>query len=190
MTPDAPHPASLAATQLLASCRMQLLRRGGPGGQHRNKVETAVALVHLPTGVRAEANERRSQAANRSAAVFRLRVNLALAVRRPVRRTRAPVRRGASGARPGRTVAIRPDHEDFPTMLAEALDVIAASEDDARRAAEVLGCTASQLVKLLKKEPRAMAQLNQRPPRAGASSVAIKPPPNRGDLCKPRGTVW
>ena len=59
------HPAATRAEQLLAECEVRRLRRSGPGGQHRNKVETAVALRHLPTGVQAEANERRSQAQNR-----------------------------------------------------------------------------------------------------------------------------
>jgi hypothetical protein len=162
MPPNDAHPASLSAQQLLASCRMQLLRRGGPGGQHRNKVETAVVLVHLPTGVRAEANERRSQAANRGEAVFRLRVNLALAVRRPVTPGEGPSPTWRERCSAAGSLAIRPDHEDYPTLLAEALDAIAAGEDDVGRAAEMLGCTASQLVKLLKKEPRALAQLNQR----------------------------
>ncbi|MCX7427551.1 MAG: peptide chain release factor-like protein, partial [Planctomycetia bacterium] len=153
MTPNASHPASLPAPQLLASCRMQLLRRGGPGGQHRNKVETAVVLVHLPTGVRAEANERRSQAANRGAAVFRLRVSLALAVRRPVAPDAAPSPLWRERCSPAGTIAIRPDHDDFPAMLAEALDTLAAVNDDLPHAAAILGSTASQLVKFLKKEP-------------------------------------
>src|SRR5208337_362078 len=76
------HPAAIRAEQLLAECEVHRLRRSGPGGQHRNKVETAIRLHHLPTGVRAEASERRSQAQNQSVALFRLRVNLALEVRR------------------------------------------------------------------------------------------------------------
>src|SRR5271157_5354132 len=75
------HPAAASAEQLLAECEVRRLRRSGPGGQHRNKVETAISLHHLPTGVHAEASERRSQAQNRSQALFRLRVNLALEVR-------------------------------------------------------------------------------------------------------------
>ncbi len=76
------HPATASPQQLWAECEVRSLRRSGRGGQHRNKVETAISLHHLPTGVRAEASERRSQAQNRSQALFRLRVNLALEVRR------------------------------------------------------------------------------------------------------------
>src|SRR5208337_1938875 len=77
------HPAAAGAEQLIAECDVRRLRRSGPGGQHRNKVETAVSLHHLPSGVRAEASERRSQAQNQAVALFRLRINLALEVRRP-----------------------------------------------------------------------------------------------------------
>jgi hypothetical protein len=156
------HPASLPTEQLLASCRMRLLRRGGPGGQHRNKVESAVALVHLPTGVSAEANERRDQSVNRNVALFRLRVNLALAVRQPRATDAAPSATWRNRCSPAGAIRIRRDHEDFPALLAEAMDAVAGHEDDPRRAAESLGCTASQLVKFLKKEPRALAWLNAR----------------------------
>ena len=84
------HPAALPPEKILAQCEARRLRRSGPGGQHRNKVETAVALLHKPSGVKAEASERRSQAENRAVALFRLRVNLALEVRRPVETGIAP----------------------------------------------------------------------------------------------------
>ena len=46
------HPATASPEQLIAECDIRRLRRSGPGGQHRNKVETAISLHHLPTGVR------------------------------------------------------------------------------------------------------------------------------------------
>lgn len=162
MTSPHAHPAAIPPEELLASCQMRMQRRGGPGGQHRNKVETAVVLLHEPTGVRAEANERRSQAVNRAEALFRLRVNLALAVRRPLSPDYQPSSTWRRRCSEGGAIAVRLDHADFPAMLAEVLDVLATHEDNVSRVAEILGCTASQLVKFLGKEPRALAEFNRR----------------------------
>lgn len=150
------HPAALAPEVLLADCRARRTRRSGPGGQHRNKVETAVVLTHLPSGVTAEANERRSQHENHAQAVFRLRVKLALGVRLPAG---SPSALWQARRRSGR-IAVNSQHEDFPALLAEALDALEASSASATEAAVALGVTASQLVKLLKQEPAALAQVN------------------------------
>ena len=160
------HPAALNGEDLFAQCQFRRTRRGGPGGQHRNKVETAVVLTHRPTGVAAEANERRSQHQNRRVAVFRLRVNLALQVRCP-RLASAPPSRCWQGRCRGGRIAVNPDHDDFPTLLAEALDMLAAHEMDVPAAAESLRVTPSQLTKFLKLEPRALAQVNRAREQSG-----------------------
>ncbi len=84
---------SLGDAALLAECQETFFVGSGPGGQHRNKTESAVRLVHLPTGIAVTATERRSQARNRSAALERLRAALAPLTRRPaVRRPTRPSR--------------------------------------------------------------------------------------------------
>ena len=154
------HPAANRPEQLLAKCDVRRLRRSGPGGQHRNKVETAISLRHWPTGVCAEASERRSQAQNRSVALFRLRVNLALEIRRPCGPDYAPSPLWQSRCG-GRVLKVSALHDDFPTLLAEALDVLADADADPKRAAALLGCTPSQLVRLLRLDPRALALVNR-----------------------------
>ena len=71
---------------------IETYRSSGPGGQRKNKVETAVRLRHLPSGMTVVATEHRSQAENRRLAFERLRKRL-MKLNRPVRRripTRAP----------------------------------------------------------------------------------------------------
>jgi hypothetical protein len=154
------HPAALAAEALLRQCETERLRRSGPGGQRRNKVETGVRLRHQPTGIVAEACERRSQAENRRVALGRLRIHLALEVRRSANPTRPPSDVWRSRSSHGR-ISVNASHEDFPTLLAEALDRIAAHQGDVKPAAEALLCTPSQLIKLVKKEARALALVNR-----------------------------
>ena len=61
---------------LLAQCRVETFRAGGPGGQHQNKTETAVRIVHLATGISSVARDERSQLRNRHLAINRLREKL------------------------------------------------------------------------------------------------------------------
>jgi hypothetical protein len=154
------HPATLPITDLLAQCEITRTRRGGPGGQHRNKVETAVVVVHQPSGVRGQASERRSQDLNRQEAIHRLRVNLALSLREGASPGEEPTPLWQSRTRGGR-LAVSAAHDDFPALLAEALDQLAARDWNLAAAAEVLRVTSSQLVKFLQLEPLAMAQLNE-----------------------------
>jgi hypothetical protein len=158
--PDLPrHPATASDSELLAACEVRRLRRSGPGGQNRNKVETAVQLVHRPTGLVAEANERRSQAENQRVALRRLRLALAVGVRTDCPVGAPPSALWQSRCQRGR-LTINPRHADFAPLLAETLDCLAAFDWDCGPAAERLRCTASQLVKLLGFEPRALAALN------------------------------
>jgi protein subunit release factor B len=84
---------------LLAECDVIPFRGSGPGGQHRNKVETGVRLLHRPTGLVAQASERRSRLQNLGVALDRLRVLLTARFapppppRRPTRPSRGATER-------------------------------------------------------------------------------------------------
>jgi hypothetical protein len=154
------HPALCNIEHLRDACEVRFQRRGGPGGQHRNKVETAVILIHVPSGVRAEANERRSQPENLKVAFRRMRVNLALEIRSKLQPTEPSElwRRRCVGGK----VRINEQHDDLGGLLADCLDALHFLGWDVRSAADWLGCSSSQLIKLLKIETRALQLTNRK----------------------------
>lgn len=156
---DYRHPAAIDDEALLAQCDFTRDRSSGPGGQHRNKVETQVKLHHRPTGAHAQAGERRSQNENKQVAVRRLRLILAVEHREPIPRGESRTALWRSRVRKGR-IACNPSHHDYPALLAEAMDHIAESGWELHDPAVRLEVTASQLLKLLKDHPPAVAKLN------------------------------
>ena len=121
---DGPHPAGLPESRFDRECRVTFGRASGPGGQHRNKVETSVRVLHVPTGIEAAATERRSQSQNKRMAQRRLRLKLARRVRTAV----APRRYAPSELwrrrRQGEKLPVNPKSHDYPALLAEALDLV------------------------------------------------------------------
>ena len=169
MAQPSSHPACIPIDQLLQQCDVQRTRASGPGGQHRNKVETAIVIRHRSSGVVGQASEKRSQAANRDRAVFRLRVNLALAQRRISDDATELIDELWSARIQSGKIHINEAHDDFPAMLAVALDVLHHCDYDGAQTAKLLDCTTSQLVKFLKKEPAALAQVNRQRSESGLS---------------------
>ena len=168
---DPPHPATLEEDALLAQCEILTGRVGGPGGQHRNKVDTAVRIRHLATELESHATERRSQVQSRSMAIFRLRLKLACKVRTPTSRDQHKPSELWKRRRQGEKLPVNPEHPDYPALLAEALDVVVARRFDVAGAAGILGVTMSQLTRLIRHERHAFAKINEGREAIGLSKL-------------------
>ena len=155
------HPAMLEEAVLLKDCEVEFGRASGPGGQNRNRRDTATTVTHVPSGVIGAATERRSQSQNRSRAIFRLRLKLATAVRSKTHHERHRASELWVQRRQGRSISVNPMHADYPALLAEALDVVVARRYDVAGAAGVLDVSMSQLAKLVRHNKKAFAMINR-----------------------------
>lgn len=160
---------ALSDGELLARCRIDCYRASGPGGQHRNRNDTAVRIVHLPTGAAATGTERRSQAQNRAAALRRLRREIALRTRRPVdldayhppARLQAILPRATPAESASKHQRIGPAHRDFWLGAQALLDLLAAVSWAVSDAAALIGCSTGALGRVIASEPRLLAAVNE-----------------------------
>lgn len=73
-------------------------RGSGPGGQHRNKTESAVDLLHVPTGTAVHCETERSQQDNKRLALAALRARIVAAEREAERQQRGAARKDQIGS--------------------------------------------------------------------------------------------
>lgn len=147
---------------LLATCEVDRFRASGPGGQKRNKTDSAVRLRHRPTGLESLAVESRSQHENRARALRRLRVTIALAMREPVqvegyRLSEVFTERVQKGR-----VAVAERNPVYPLVVAEAFDVLEAAGWRLSEAAPALGLTTAALGRFLEGDPVVFRAANAR----------------------------
>lgn len=168
---EQPNPRDLLALddqRLIAQCAVDCYRAPGPGGQKRNKTSSAVRLRHLPTGLDARSEEDRSQHVNRAKAMRRLRTTIALKLRSPMvlgeyeptATVRAYIDRG------GR-LRVNAKNEDFPCVVLEVLDLLAAAQVRVSDAAEKLGISTGHLAGFLTSAPALHAEVNRMRAAAG-----------------------
>jgi len=153
----------LTDEQLLAQCDVHVYRSSGPGGQHRNKVSSAVRLKHRPTGITAHGDESRSQHDNKRMAIRRMRMEIACRIRNKIEPSSLELPgavsecmfhpRGREKATTVRLEVGRKDHR-FWIVAAFLLDVLETSQGRLSQSALRIGITTANLSTLLKSDRR------------------------------------
>lgn len=134
---------------LIQQCEVDRYRASGPGGQHRNKTESAVRLRHKLSGVSAIGEDSRSQSENKLHAVRRLRAAIALNVREPAAEVPSPRLAAlvAGGTAPlGAKTRLT---GEYWAAIAELLDLLVDGGLEIGATAQKLGITTGALSKLL-----------------------------------------
>ncbi len=145
---------------LLADCDVHIYKSSGPGGQHRNKVSSAVRLRHRPTGISSHGDESRSQHDNKRAALRRMRMNIACQLRRPVAADSPlpPVVADCiSGspdihARTERRLFVGAKDHRFWQVASYLLDVLESHEGRPSESAAFVGITTGNFARMLRNE--------------------------------------
>lgn len=138
--------------QLIAQSEVDRYRASGPGGQHRNKTESAVRLRHKLTGVSAIGEDSRSQSENKHHAVRRLRSAIALEVREPIRlETYTPSPRLTALVAGGTAPLGKNTRQTgaYWAAIGELLDLLVANKLEIGTTAQRLGITTGAMSKLL-----------------------------------------
>ncbi|OGV53114.1 MAG: hypothetical protein A2017_04550 [Lentisphaerae bacterium GWF2_44_16] len=131
------------------SCRLDFFKATGKGGQKRNKTSSAVRLIHQPSDISVTSSNSRSQSQNRSDALRKLKIQIALKFR-----SDNPL------------LEINPEmsitNPDYPLWVAHVFDILEISSFQLKDAAPKLGVSTSKLQKLLARDTAIWQEFTRR----------------------------
>jgi hypothetical protein len=152
----------LSDRELLSCCEVHTYRARGPGGQKRNKTDSAVRLHLAGTDLTVTATESRSQHENRARALRRMRQAVALELRCAVQQEEyrpSDVLRSCLTGRSQLQVGRRDAR--YHRVVAEVLDVIAGCGASLSQAAGLIGITTANLTTFLRRDPKLLERVNR-----------------------------
>ncbi|MCP4376059.1 MAG: peptide chain release factor-like protein [bacterium] len=148
-------------TKLAGDCRIDRYKSRGPGGQHKNKVETAIRVVHEPSGLSAQGQQTRSQLRNKTLALRNLRMHIACSCRQPQDLTKLtipdeiaeylqPPSDSAPQKQNKRKLSMGSGNWYFWPVAAVVLDVFDSSQGQLSTASTALGISTANLAAFLR----------------------------------------
>ena len=169
---DAARYLALDDDGLLAQCRVHTYRASGPGGQKRNKTDSAVRLRHEPSSLSAIGVESRSQHENKARALRRLRKTIALSLRSAVGpQTYAPSKLLRSCTSATHRLCVGQKDYRYNHAVSEILDVLAGCDVRVSTTAELLGVNTANLVAFFGDDPALRERVNRMRSAAGLNPL-------------------
>lgn len=146
---------------LMQYCQQETYKASGPGGQHRNKTDSAVRISLLDRSVVALCADHRSQHRNRTEALRRLRAAIAIEIRLPLNPQERLKQWEESSKKWEESWKLGKKDRRYARFLAHLLDVLAFHEWAIGLSADRLGVSTGKLVRTLSRDPHAWNAVNQ-----------------------------
>lgn len=156
---------------LVAECDVQNYKASGPGGQHRNKVTSAVRLVHRASGLMTVGTESRSQHENKTRVIKRMRELIALSARAPLPADftwpeTVHIQQGR--------LRVNEKNAAYFHVVGYVLDALTQYEGRLADAAAALGVTSSSLARFAGEHSKVWAELSRIRQQAGLPPLKHK----------------
>ncbi|XP_078181832.1 class I peptide chain release factor isoform X3 [Carex rostrata] len=136
---------TLSDDELMAQCEMDTYKSTGPGGQHRNKRETAVRLKHLPSGITAQLVRNQIDLETYSPPIELLQI--------------LPLKSTIRGSDVGSQIG--PNNPKFIPGMQALLDLIFSVEGSVSEAAKILGLSTGALSRLILSDDSLRSAVNE-----------------------------
>jgi hypothetical protein len=149
--------------KLLAhACRVEAYQASGPGGQKRNRTYSAIRLTHSATGISVIAEESRSQNENRLKALRRLRMAIALRVRKESGRDGFTLPESIKPYfKQDTPLQVNQKNPLYPVVCAAILDALYIEQGSIGDASRQLGLSTGRLNRFLGKDSDLLHAVNQ-----------------------------
>ncbi len=139
---------TMSGEALLKKCEQDFFIASGKGGQHRNRTESAVRLIHKESQISVYDTTSRHREENRKHAIKKLRLAFAFQLRCP----------------PQPQLNFPPpsiQNETYPLWVAHFLDFFDANHLQISTTAKAIGTSTAQLIKALQKNPMVWQHISE-----------------------------